>query len=67
MGRKQLLNFLIFAAVTVGRAVLHPGEGQMRTPTVSAAIDVEHNIGLLSQELEKKLDGYVVCRRDTPP
>ena len=32
----------------------------MRTLSVSAAIDAVHNIGLVSRELEKKLDGYSV-------
>lgn len=35
-------------------------ENQLRTLTVSAAIDQDHNIGLVSRELEKQLNGYSV-------
>ncbi|MBC2872429.1 efflux RND transporter permease subunit [Bittarella massiliensis] len=33
-------------------------DGQVRTLSVSAQIDAEHNIGLVSRELQSKLDGY---------
>lgn len=35
-------------------------ENQLRTLTVSAAIDQDYNIGLVSRELEKQLNGYSV-------
>ncbi len=60
-GEETTVKLSDIAAVTVEQglsSILR--EGQMRTLTVSAAIDVEHNIGLVSRELEKKLDGYGV-------
>lgn len=33
-------------------------DNQMRTMTVSASIDVNHNVGKVSREIEKKLDSY---------